>query len=212
MKIVSSKNTHIIIIHNNGSSAGGSAGVFRRALETEPAAGIVFEGLTKNRIINSNGNTVIAIPGQWQVESSPGVNEIFRCVTNYLAWPGKIPKPRADTLLVISNGRFITRVDIKWLGGMLESFDEDLVSVNVEPGLRSYRENVSITSRGDVVGIRRLYSNSVLPEPAVNDWPHHIFIKAGVVDKVTAEGVLPLKFGDFADRCREASLTWGALR
>jgi len=162
--------------------------------------------------VNGNGNTIIAVPGQWPVQSSPRLPQIVHCDGDFTEWPNTTAKDRANCWFIISNGRFVTGVDRRWLNSVLANFDDDLVAVNIESGLLSYRERVRITSRGDMAGFRRLYSDSVLPGVLADAWPHHVFVKRNAIDKILVNGVLPLNFAEFVGRCRATHLNWRCLK
>ena len=212
MKIICPKNMRLIVIHKNSSFSNRDPGLLRFALCSALTADIVFDGLTSNGIVNGNGNTIIAVPGQWPVQSSPRLPQIAHYDGDFTELPNTTAKDGANCWFIISNGRFVTGVDRRWLSSVLASFDDDLIAVNIESGLLSYRERVRITSKGDVAGFRRLYSNSVLAGVLADDWPHHVFVKRNAIDKILVNGVLPLSFAEFVGRCRATHLNWRSLK
>ena len=212
MKIICPKNMHLIIMHKNSGSSNRGPDLLRFALCNSLTANIVFDELRNNGIANGNGNTIIAAPGQWPVESSHGLTQIVHYDENFTKCPDAITKNRVNCRFIISNGRFVTSVDRRWLNSILANFDDDLIAVNIESGLQSYRERVRITSKGNVAGFRRLYSNSVLPGTLANDWPHHVFVKRNALEKILVNNVLPLSFAEFVNRCRANSLDCRCLK
>ena len=78
---------------------------------------------------------------------------------------------------------------------------EDVISINVKPELLANREKIRLTHPNNVVGFRRFYSESVEPGIVPEDWPHHILIKANVLDKLFTGNVLPSAFSDFMEMC-----------
>ena len=212
MKIICPKNGHLIVIHKNSGLPNRGPDLLRFALCSELTADIVLDGLMNNGVVNGDGNTIIAVPRQWPVQSSSRLGQITHYDGDFTECPKTTAKDRANCWFIISNGRFVTSVDRRWLNSILANFDDDLIAVNIESGLQSYHERVRITSRGEVAGFRRLYSNSVLPGPLGDDWPHHIFVKCNALDKILVNGVLPLAFAEFIGRCRANSLNWRCLK
>ncbi|MHC4364798.1 MAG: hypothetical protein ACYSTJ_04945, partial [Planctomycetota bacterium] len=114
--------------------------------------------------------------------------------------------------LVISNGRFLTRVHWKQLSKGLAGLNADLMMVTVDPALLSYREKVRLSSNGNVAGFSRLYFDSAIPAAIPADWPHHIFVKTAVLERVLLEGALPPTFPDFLRRCNSNSMNILSLK
>lgn len=203
---------HLIVIHKNNSPSGKGSGLLRFALASEPIAEIIFDRLTTTHVSDRCIDTTIAVPQQWPAQSlchQPKIMYYNGNLTGYLNATGK---GKTDRWLIISNGRFVTSADRKWLNRILTNFDDDLVAVNVDSELLSYRERVRIASGGNIAGFRRLYSNSALPCPLPTDWPHHVFVKLSVLDKILVNGALPLVFADFVTRYISNSLNWHCFR
>lgn len=216
----------LIVIHKSkNSSVNGGSRLLRFAMACRPIADITFDGLSEPFCFDRNRNLMIAIPEQWQVEPSKSRKKVTYYNGDLPVNLNAIEKAKSDRWFVLSNGRFVTDIDCRLLNKMLAGsaavshkarenasyFYADIVAVNVEPALLSYREKVRITSDGNVAGFRRLYSDSVLPAPIPTDWPHHIFIKTDVLAKVL-NNVLPLTFDDFVSRCKSNSLNLLSVR
>ena len=76
MKIICPKNRHLIVIHKNSGVSNRGQGLLRFALCSELTADIVLDGLMSNGVVNSDGNTIIAVPRQWLVQSSSRLGQI----------------------------------------------------------------------------------------------------------------------------------------
>ncbi|MHC4105662.1 MAG: sugar transferase, partial [Planctomycetota bacterium] len=87
----------------------------------------------------------------------------------------------------------------------------DIKAVNVEPELLGGREKVRLTAQGKVAGFQRFYSDLAEPAPVPTDWPHHIFIKTDVMDRVVPDGNLPQSFSALLKRCRSDALKLCAI-
>ena len=118
---------------------------------------------------------------------------------------------KPDLWFTVSNGRFLTRIDGALLERILAGAGADLVAVNAEPALLGARERMRLTAEGNVAGFRRLYSDSAEFASVPPDWPHHLFIKAGVLDRVLAGDALPLAFSDVSRKCQLEGLKLRAV-
>lgn len=101
--------------------------------------------------------------------------------------------------LVISNGRFATRLNRQRLEQGLADAGADAVAVTADPELSAYRERVRLTQDGQLVGYRRLYRDSTEPIPIPTDWPHHLYVR-GRAALAILEGGLPHEFQDAIER------------
>jgi lipopolysaccharide/colanic/teichoic acid biosynthesis glycosyltransferase/carbonic anhydrase/acetyltransferase-like protein (isoleucine patch superfamily) len=187
-------------------------------------ATITFDGLSESCWFDNNGDTIIAVPEQWHVESLNHHRKLVYYSKNVLACSNA--GRNHASWLILSNGRYVTNVDYTQFSRILanlipisqkepeidHSLNANLIAVNIDPMLQPYREKVRITSGGNVAGFRRLYSIAALPASVPTNWPHHIFIKHSVLDKVLVNGELPLDFGNFASQCISNSLSFRSVR
>jgi lipopolysaccharide/colanic/teichoic acid biosynthesis glycosyltransferase len=68
-----------------------------------------------------------------------------------------------------------------------------------------------LTTQGKVAAFHRVYSDSAEFAFASADWPHHLFISAGILRRVLTDGVLPLSFSDLSEKCRSEGLALRAI-
>jgi len=108
---------------------------------------------------------------------------------------------------VISNGRFATGVNVELLEGALAGVGADVLAVTIEPDLSGEREKVRLTAEGKVAGFRRVYSDWAELVFTGQEWPHHLFIRNHVLNRIIADGALPESFSALTGRCRSEGLT-----
>ena len=113
--------------------------------------------------------------------------------------------------LILTNGRFATNIDMMLLEKVVSSVKADVVAVTVNPKLLGEREGVRLTAEGKVAAFHRVYIDSAEFAFATTDWPHHLFMKTCVLDRVLPDGVLPLSFSGLAGKCRSEGLTLCAV-
>jgi lipopolysaccharide/colanic/teichoic acid biosynthesis glycosyltransferase len=198
---------NLIIVHKKGSSANNSGnGLLAFAMSAEPIAGVVLDGLSKNLGLDGDTSTVIAAPEGWSVSPGAATPEI-------ISYREKAPisfelrKAGRSSWLVVSNGRFVTQIDRELLHRVLAGIQADVVAVNVEPELLGKREKVRLTVGAKVAGFHRQYCDCAEPAAVPADWPHHIFVKTNVLDRVLTDQKLPYYFYTFLEKCRRAKLT-----
>lgn len=192
----------LIIIHNNNRPGKNNFSLLRFAVSNRLIAEIIFDRPGKSIAHSDRGNAVIALPEQWQAKTPQLCRKIIYHNGHLRLCLNAAEKcKKTNGRFIISNGGFITATDWHRLNNILADYDADVTAVNVNPALSSYGEKVCITSTNNIAGFRRFYTNSIQPTPAPPDWPHHIFIKYPVLDKVLSDGRLPLSFAEFISRC-----------
>jgi len=146
-------------------------------------------------------NALWAIPRGWQVTLPAGLGRSIDYLDVVRIDPGLWQEAPARSWLTISNGRFVAHVNHHLLGRVLADTTADAVAVMAAPELCAYQERVRLTQQGQLVGYRRLYQDSLEPIPAPTDWPHHLFVRAGIADAILRDG-LPREFPQVAERLR----------
>ena len=202
----------LIIIHgNNNSETKVDKSLLRFAVSNEPVASVIVDILSKNLQLNGDENTLLTIPQKWHVGTSTLLPEIEPYSKNILLSYSNIQLIKGDRWFVISNGQFATKINKGLLYKVLTDIPADIVAVNVEPRLLAYSEKLLLTSESKVAGFRRLYSDSFQLIPFPLDWPHHIFIKTDILDRVLVDYTLPKAFSDFLKNCYSCDLTLRAI-
>jgi lipopolysaccharide/colanic/teichoic acid biosynthesis glycosyltransferase len=171
------------------------------------------------------GKTIYAIPEEWRTDSPPlrdprqerrghyhdvrleivyyGENVLVPFVGETMAREGGVEKP----WFVLSNGRFAAKIDIELLKRILHSVEASVVAVQADPNLLGEREEVRLTTEGKVAAFHRMYEDSAEFAFTSTDWPHYLFIRTSVLDRVLPGGSLPLSFSVFSQKCRSEGLT-----
>jgi lipopolysaccharide/colanic/teichoic acid biosynthesis glycosyltransferase len=171
----------------------------------EPFCGFVLDGLNDTVGFCKTGRT-IAIPQEWaapDIKNRPGI--VFYTETVPLC-SKHIGTARENSWVVVSDGRFLTAVDNRQISEILADSQADVIAINIVTQLRASYEKVLTTSQNELVGFRLLYEDTAQPFPVPDDWPHHLFFRAGVLNRLLKEGGLPLAFDKLLDLCYSKSL------
>ena len=203
---------HLIVIHrSNDFSSIGKTCLLQSALSDSPIADIALDGLSRGCLFKGDGEKTILIPEEWEnkfLQRQPSIASYGKTLAVDLK---SAKKHNANEMLVLSNGRFVTQIDCRQMKNIVDEFNSDVIMVQADPELISSHEKILLTSNENIAGFRRLYSSSMVPTPISSDWPHHIFIKFKVLDKIMSENTLPLTFEDFINRCISRSLDWYSI-
>jgi lipopolysaccharide/colanic/teichoic acid biosynthesis glycosyltransferase len=230
---------NMILIHRNSADISGES-LLRFALTSEPVAGVVLDGLgrfgdmRRDSVLRlsaklSLGKTLYAIPEEWEIEpfGSRHQNQIpqqslFDAKPNVIRYNDNIPVPfelicrdeqedSSNSWFIASNGRFATHINADFLEKVLAGVKADVVAINAEPGMLGQREKVRLTAKGKVAGFCRAYSDSGEFTFAPTEWPHHLFIKTDVLDRLLVGNTLPQSFSAILDKCDSKTLTLQAI-
>jgi len=206
-----------------GADAKGSGdNLLRFVLASEPAAGVIFDGLSRCLHWGHSRKIVCAVPEEWSIESRPSqtgrdesrITKVtkIRYAENVPISPKFLRKVRRSSWFVVSNGRFATQIDSRLLNKLLAKIQTDVVAVNVEPDVLGKREKMRLTAEGKVAGFRRLYCDSAELATISTDWPHHLFVRTSVLEKVLAGCTLPQSFSTLLERCRSNAVSLRAIK
>jgi len=231
------QSTNLILVHDDCPDHRGKS-LLRLALSSEPIAGVIRDGLSGSshqsgrRAENPRfpgqcdfAKTICAIPQSWEIghrqsqvlrdSRSDTRSDVIHYREDVCLGPelvGRTGASRAgDRWLVVSNGRFVTQISIELLGRVLAGVRADVLAANAKPALLGEREKVRLTTEGNVAGFRRMYSDAAESAFFPEDWPHHLFIRASVLDQILVDGVLPQSFSAFSERCQSQSLALRAM-
>jgi lipopolysaccharide/colanic/teichoic acid biosynthesis glycosyltransferase len=171
----------------------------------EPFGSFVLDCLNDTAGFCKTGRT-IAIPQEWAVpdiKSRPGIVYYTETVPICSKHIGPV---RENSWVVVSDGRFLTAVDNQQIREILADSQADVIAMNIVTQLRASYEKVLTTSQNELVGFRLLYEDAAQPFPVPDDWPHHLFLRAGVLSRLLMEGGLPLAFDKLLEMCYSKSL------
>ena len=170
------------------------------------------------------GKTVFALPEEWKFnpdesrdQDETGRHDVSGARPALMYYRKNILVPFEHEIVserdgvrkpwfILSNGRFATRIDIALLERVLSSIKADVVAVNADPKLLGEREQVRLTAEGKVAAFHRVYTDSAEFAFATPDWPHHLLMKTSILERIVPDGVLPLLFSVFLNKCRSEGL------
>ncbi|MHC5061273.1 MAG: sugar transferase [Planctomycetota bacterium] len=196
----------LIVIHEHKPTPDHNGDLLRFAFSSEPVRSIVLAGLTKSRRFDSRKKACVAVPAQWSLASCKGGPRTINYDQGEVACCHDQIECVKDDWFVLSHGRYVTSANWHWLREVLNSVAADVVSVNISASLTAYREKVRVTPDSSVVGFRRRYMDSAQPAEVPSDWPHHVFIRKSILEKLLVNGALTLCFEQFVSRCRDVSV------
>jgi len=199
----------VLVIHRDNNGSG--HGVFRFALSTEPVSSFVLDGLGRSLCWGLKGRTFCAVPEEWGVELRTASIELVPYANDVVIGLGRLPKTKRDLWCAVSNGRFAAQVNVDLMQRVLTDVQADVIAVTVDPQLRAHRDRVRLTTHGNVAGLCRLYADSAEPAPFPTHWPHHLFIRTDVLERVLPDRHLPESFSVLSDMCRSNGLTMRAV-
>jgi lipopolysaccharide/colanic/teichoic acid biosynthesis glycosyltransferase len=197
---------NLIVIHKNRNfSPNNTSDLLRSAFCSEQLANITLSCLNGNSYHRSN-NEIIAIPQDWAGQTTKGKSGVIYYKDKVPVFLRSTSRSKAKQWFIVSNGGFVPRIDHQWLRKVLAHLRADVVAVNVSPQLQAGHEKVLVNSQGKLVGFRRLYNDLAQPVPIPDDWPHHLFIKTNILNKLLIDNALPLSFIKFISNCFSNSL------
>ncbi len=185
-------------------------------IESQPSGhGVPAEpGVTGPKITYCNGNIPLCKEVLRKIVRKDSQGE--RNLSDFGEGLRRAVRPRRacrarDEWFVVSNRRFATQINSELLDKVLADAQSDIVAVNVSPQLQAGQEKVLTNSQGKLVGFRRFYNDLTQPAPIPDDWPHYLFIKTNVLNKLLVDDALPLSFTEFINNCFSNSLTVRSL-
>jgi len=221
---------NIIIIHKNkNTDKNHGRNLLQFALAHEPMAGLLLDGFggyiptsnTKDSLSYSSKKRNFAeityfIPEKWDIApdalkakdaaSRQLSDSILRYGENFRITSDLIKKIETnksqESWLVVTNGRYATRINNELLGNITADIRADIVAINADPQLLNKGEKTQLTKENNIAGFCRLYCDSAEFVPDLHDWPHHLLIKTNIFIKLFKDGVLPGAFSSFMSMCR----------
>jgi len=198
----------LVVIHKHRKVlAGDGDSLLKFAISGEPIAAVVLDGLGGGISLRRSDLTLCAVPQDWGIQ--PRTTQMAKVVS----YAERIPlcseflrRAKRDSWFVVSNGRFAAQINNELLARVLAEMRADVVAVNADPELLAAREKVRLTARGKVAGFRRLYDDSAQLSFFPSDWPHYLFIKPGILERVVEDHALPESFSAVVDKCRSGGL------
>ena len=215
---------NLIVLRDKKHIEGDKSNMLKCALSNKLVADVVLNCFLKDLcrfgrrtsishlpVKRSFNETIIALPEKWNASLAEikSKERVISYSDDILIPPDILTAKGNKTCeqwIIISNGRFATKINKTLLEQALAGIQADLIMFNTEPELLDGREKLRLTLQGNVAGLRRLYSDSLEFCPVPDDWPHHLFIKTDIFSKLLDDGYLPLSFQSLLKRCRTNSL------
>jgi lipopolysaccharide/colanic/teichoic acid biosynthesis glycosyltransferase len=194
----------IVFRQGERSAAGTEPDLLEYALSTAPLSLIVLDALHRPAYCADKvpaQRITWAIPREWQVAFPAGLGQRIDCTDALGIDSEMLREIDRHAWLVISNGRFVVRMNRQRLEQGLASEDADVVAVLADPELAAYRERVRLTQQGQLAGFRRLYHDSMEPIPVPADWPHQLYVRREAAGAILSGG-LPGEFQAVVEKVR----------
>jgi len=166
------------------------------ALSSAPLGRIVVDALGGPAHCADNvpaQSAIWAIPHEWQAAFPENLGRKVVYADALTIDPETLRNIAGNSWLVISNGRFVSRLNRQRLEQGLADAGADAVAVMADPELSAYCERVRLTQQRLLVGYRRLYRDSIEPISVPADWPHHLYVR-GEAARAILNGGLPGQF------------------
>ena len=195
----------IVLRDTSKQQAKDSSDLLRLMVCNEPFGRFVLDGLNDTAGFCKNRG-MIAIPQDWAVPDVKGGLNVVRYTETMPVCFKHTRFVREISWVVVSNGRFLTVVDNRRICKMLADSQADVIAVDMVAQLRASYEKVLTTSQNELVGFRLFYEDAAQLTPDPDDWPHHLFVRAGALNRLLMEGGLPLAFDKLLEMCYSKSL------
>ncbi len=199
----------ILVLKNDDSLIKRNRALLKFAYTAPVVSNVVFDGLIRCSCPSFEANTLIAIPQQWL----KNVDTHTPSLTTY--HDGIRIKPddvEAKAWSVISNGRFATTMDERFLHQVLDRTDCDIMAITADPALLAHREKMLLTTKGCIAACRRQYCVGLEAAPVSVNWPHHLFIKSHVLKTLVRGAPISDSFASFLQCCRARKLSINSVR
>ncbi len=197
--------SHLILIQKQPSDSFSENGVFQYILHDELLRtlfwffmGVNFSGYLPDKkrfIVPENDKAIL----------SNKAGCIFY-QNNCISFPDDLIRGfEKDKWLVVSNGRFCSQIDPYLIDHVLQMVDADLVLLKVDRDYFSYHERIRLSKNNQLAGYRRFYKDSYEPCSLPETWPHHIYIKPELFQKILTQNnsVFSLSFQDFLSNAKK---------
>ena len=220
---------HLIILHKDPHIAENSNNMLQFAFSGDTGSDIILNGINKHFVGNVASTfsrslkttpVVIAIPYEWNTSHlmKKNHNPVTDSSCSYIEFRDQLEIPpnitntiskkqNSKSWFVISNGRFVTKINNKLLQYISANIKAEIIAINTEPEFLSNNEKIRLTSQGNVAGFRRLYSDSYELAPIPSYWPHHLLINTNVISRIFLNNVIPTSFDIFVKNCKAQNIS-----
>jgi lipopolysaccharide/colanic/teichoic acid biosynthesis glycosyltransferase len=205
MEVIPHIRNIVVLRDASGEHAKNDNGLLRLMVCNEPFVSFILDCLSGAGGFCKAG-AVIAIPQNWAVSDVENILDVVHYTDTIPVRFKNTELVREKSWVVVSDGRFFTAVDNGRICEMLADTQADVIAVNIVAQLQVSYEKVLTASHNELVGFRLFYEDAAQPTPIPDDWPHHLFVRAGAMNNLLMEGGLPLTFGKLLELCHSKSL------
>ncbi len=202
----------LIVFHNREKGARCHSGFFEFAVSDRLLTDIVWDRKTSGSNLSGCGGVTVAVGSDWQRPPAQIIANVIGYNQQGVVDLSTIDNGDKGDWFVVSNGRFVTKATSDRIRKHVSSLPSDIVLVSLAPELAGYHEKLRITPQDSAVGWRRYYRDSIQLCETPNDWPHHVFIRTMIRDKIAPAGILTLDFDKFLALCSANSLSVISLK
>ncbi|MHC4213041.1 MAG: sugar transferase [Planctomycetota bacterium] len=199
----------ILVPQNDDSLSKRNSALLKFAYTAPVVSNVVFDGLTKSSCPSFEANTLVTIPKHWIKNTDTHATRLITYHNAIKINPDDVENKKWS---VISNGRFATTMDERFLHQVLDTTDCDILAMTADPSLLARREKMLLTAKGSIAGCRRQYCDGLEAAPVPLNWPHHLFIKSNVLKSIGCDSTISDSFGDFLQNCRNRKLSIKSVR
>ena len=118
----------------------------------------------------------------------------------------------ASDRIIISNARYLPEFDSNIIESSFRNANADILAIELDPDLTGFREKFIFDSNRNIAGIRRVFSDTIVPTSLPKQWPHLIYIHKDSLERCANITHLPADYDNFISLCTRNSLTIKSLR
>jgi lipopolysaccharide/colanic/teichoic acid biosynthesis glycosyltransferase len=201
----------IIALHNQFGSRPDLYPKSLRIMEAgERVSRILLDGFKRSCSFADSRDTVFVMPRSFRPRASS--LDLDTCYDDETLPAVAAGSSGRDSWTVISNGNCIAACRPETVQSLITQADVDVITINVETRLQANREVVRLTSSGEIVGIRRAFFDSIMPDHLPCCWPSHTLIRTRALAAMQEDGRVPLRFPSFLALCVKNMLRWQPLK
>jgi lipopolysaccharide/colanic/teichoic acid biosynthesis glycosyltransferase len=194
----------LVVFRRSAGNESGRTARMKDIVSDQIACNTMLNARLSKCIPHRKSDIGIAIPENWNAK--PQVKSVSVILYNgRIDLPKRFTKHQQKGYILISNGLYSIEVDRQVVDRLLADTDADVIAVNACGKSSNYCQRIRMTSSGKVAGIRRYFSACYTSAGIPSDWPHMVFMKNSMIDKIE-KCDLTATFDTFAARCDLAGL------
>lgn len=182
-------------------------GLLPKICKSQPAGTVLLEGMVRKAVLTSMGDLRVLLPQQW-LDANPELKRFSPIVGSELYWftdQNDDPADSQDVILI--NGQYVFSFDELTFLDTIKQINTDVIFLRIRKRLQAGRELIRMTSDQQIVGYRRLYEDAFEPAVVPEAWPSVVYLKSGMLQKISGTKGIPLCFNDFLKRITSLNLS-----